>query len=132
MTDTNNDVVGTVDKFFAALFAGDVAECNALFTDDGVVWHNYDQQEQPKAEALAALAGLGQLNPTFEIVGRDIAGDTLVQRHVIRIALPGGNEASIPALQRISCVGGRIQRIDEYMDSAQMGAAMAALQAPAS
>jgi ketosteroid isomerase-like protein len=127
----HRDVQTTVDKFFAALATGDQATCQALFTDDAVVWHNYTQQEQPKSDALAALAGLAALQARFDIVGRDFADNTCVQRHVVRMSLPNGEVAAIPAIQRISCVDGRIQRIDEYMDSAQMMAAMQALQAGA-
>jgi ketosteroid isomerase-like protein len=124
-----DDVTSIVDQFFGALLTGDQATCEALFTDDGVVWHNYSQVEQPKSEAIAELAGLAMVNPTFEMVGRDILPDGLVQRHVIHISVPDGGTVSIPAIQRVTVSGGRISRIDEYMDSAQMGAAMQALQA---
>jgi ketosteroid isomerase-like protein len=129
MTDTQTSAADIVDRFFGALFTGDQATCQALFHDDGVVWHNYDQVEQPKNDALAALAGVAALNPQFELVGRDVIADGLVQRHVIHIALPQGGKVSIFAVQRIAISDGRISRIDEYMDSAQLGAAMQALQA---
>lgn len=129
MADSHNDVQATVDKFFTALATGDHATCEALFTDDAVVWHNYTQQEQPKSEALAALAGLAQMRAEFQVVGRDFTDDTCIQRHVVRVTLPNGEAAAIPAIQRISFSGRRIRRIEEYMDSAQMAAAMQALQA---
>ncbi|MDT7701268.1 MAG: hypothetical protein QOJ30_3593 [Pseudonocardiales bacterium] len=128
MSETGTDVLTIVERFFTALQNGDIATCEELFTDDGVIWHNYDRIEQPKAEALAALGGLAGLRPTFEIVGRDVLPDGCVQRHVVQVSLPNG-DAAIPAMQRISCVNGRISRIEEYMDSAQMAAAMQALHA---
>ena len=124
-----NDVQATVDRFYGALMSGDAQGCLQAFTEDAVIWHNYDQTEQPAAEAIAQLAGLAALNPTFEMVGRDVVGDAMIQRHVTHLALPNGATASIPAIQRITVTGGRISRIEEYMDSAQMGAAMQALQA---
>src|ERR1700728_3357696 len=108
MVENHNDVLATVQKFFGALQSGDIAACEALFTDDGVVWHNYDQLDQPKSEALAALGGLAQLQPQFEVVGRDIVDDVCVQRHVVHVVLGDGQVASIPAIQRISCADGRI------------------------
>jgi ketosteroid isomerase-like protein len=129
MADEHNDVAATVDKFFTALATGDQTTCEALFTDDAVVWHNYTQQELPKSEALAALAGLAHMRAEFHIVGRDFTDDTCIQRHIVRVTLPNGDVAAIPAIQRISLSGGRIRRIEEYMDSAQMAAAMQALQA---
>lgn len=129
MADNHQDVLATVEKFVAALGTGDAGSLDALFTPDAVIWHNYDQVGQPAREALAALAGLAALQPRYEIAGRDVVDDACVQRHVVHITLPGGQPAAIPAMQRISVVDGQIRRIDEYMDSAQMAAAMQALQA---
>lgn len=129
MTDNHHDVLSTVDKFVEALSTGDAAGLDALFTDDAVIWHNYDQVGQPAREALAALAGLGALQPRYEIAGRDVVDGACIQRHVVHVTLPGGQSASIPAIQRIAMTDGRIRRIDEYMDSAQMAAAVQAMQA---
>jgi ketosteroid isomerase-like protein len=129
MTDNHHDVLSTVEKFVEALSTGDAACLDALFTDDAVIWHNYDQVGQPAREALAALAPLAALQPRYEIAGRDVVDGACIQRHVVHITLPGGEPASIPAIQRIALADGRIQRIDEYMDSAQMAAAIQAMQA---
>jgi ketosteroid isomerase-like protein len=129
MTDNHHDVLSTVDKFVEALSTGDAARLDALFTDDAVIWHNYDQVGQPAREALAALAPLAALQPRYEIAGRDVVEGACIQRHVVHITLPGGEPASIPAIQRIAMADGRIRRIDEYMDSAQMAAAIQAMQA---
>jgi len=132
MASNHNDVQATVEKFFSALAVGDRATCEELFTDDAVIWHNYDQLDQPKSEALQALSGLAQLRPQFDLVGRDFTDDgSCVQRHVVRLTLPDGEAAAIPAIQRIYFLEGRIRRIEEYMDSAQMAAAVQALQAGA-
>jgi ketosteroid isomerase-like protein len=129
MTDNHHDVLSTVDKFVEALSTGDAARLDALFTDDAVIWHNYDQVGQPAREALAALAPLAALQPRYEIAGRDVVDGACIQRHVVHITLPGGEPASIPAIQRIAMADGRIRRIDEYMDSAQMAVAIQAMQA---
>jgi ketosteroid isomerase-like protein len=129
MANDHQDVLSTVDKFVEALSTGDAASLDALFTDDAVIWHNYDQVSQPVAAALAALAGLAALQPRYEIAGRDVVDGACIQRHVVHVTLPGGESAAIPAIQRISLADGRIRRIDEYMDSAQMAAAMQAMQA---
>jgi ketosteroid isomerase-like protein len=129
MTDNHHDVLSTVDKFVEALSTGDAASLDSLFTDDAVIWHNYDQAGQPAREALAALAPLAALQPRYEIAGRDVVDGACIQRHVVHVTLPGGEPASIPAIQRIAMANGRIQRIDEYMDSAQMAAAIQAMQA---
>ncbi|HEV7854823.1 MAG TPA: nuclear transport factor 2 family protein [Mycobacterium sp.] len=129
MAENHHDVLATVDKFVNALATEDAGTLDALFTDDAVVWHNYDQVGQPAREALAALAGLAALQPRFEVVGRDVVDTVCIQRHVVHITLPGAEAASIPVIQRISVADRRIRRIDEYTDSAQMVAAVQALQA---
>jgi ketosteroid isomerase-like protein len=129
MTDSHHDVLSTVDQFVDALSAGDAARLDALFTDDAVIWHNYDQMGQRAKDSLAALAALAALQPRYEIVGRDVVDGACIQRHVVHVTLPGGQSASIPAIQRISLADGRIRRIEEYMDSAQMAAAVQAIQA---
>jgi ketosteroid isomerase-like protein len=129
MADNHHDVLSTVDKFVEALSTGDAAGLDALFTDDAVIWHNYDQVGQPAMEALAALASLAALQPRYEIAGRDVVDGACIQRHVVHITLPGGESAAIPAIQRIALADGRIRRIDEYMDSGQMAAAVQAMQA---
>jgi hypothetical protein len=127
----HNDVQATVDKFFSALAAGDLATCEELFTDDAVVWHNFDQLEQSKSDALAALSGFAHVQPEFDIIGRDFVGSTCIQRHVVRLSLPNGSMVTMPAIQRICCLQGRISRIDEYLDSAHLGPVVQALQAGA-
>lgn len=129
MADNHHEVLSTVDKFVDALSTGDAAGVGALFTDDAVIWHNYDQVGQPALEALAALAALAALQPRYEIAGRDVVDGACIQRHVVHLTLPGGESASIAAIQRISLAGGRIRRIDEYMDSAQMAPVVQAMQA---
>jgi ketosteroid isomerase-like protein len=128
MSDLDGEVFRTVQRFFSALQDGDMATCGELFTDDAVIWHNYDRAEQPKDEALAALGGLAHLRPKFDIVARELLPGGCVQQHVVQVSLPSGGTAAIPAVQRIYCDDGRITRIEEYMDSAQMIAAMRAMQ----
>jgi ketosteroid isomerase-like protein len=129
MADSQQNVSSTVDRFVDALSTGDAGTLHELFADDAVIWHNYDQLAQPAAAALGALAGLAALRPRYEIIGRDVVDSACIQRHVVHLTLPGGQAASIPAIQRISVSDGLIRRIDEYMDSAQMLAAVQALQA---
>src|ERR1700761_9352686 len=114
MTESHHDVLSTMDQFVDALSAGNAAGLDALFTDDAVIWHNYDQVGQPANEALAALAALAALQPRYEIVGRDVVDGACIQRHVVHVTLPGGQSAAIPAIQRISLADGRIRRIEEY------------------
>lgn len=120
-------LLAALDGFFGALEHGDIGRCKTYFTDDAVIWHNYDQLEHPKDLALDALAHIAYLNPRFEVGGRDLLGNTCFQRHTVVLQLPQGRVVRFPAMQRIEFVGNRIARIDEYLDSAQIAAAADAL-----
>ncbi len=113
----------TVAAFFAALERGDFDYCSTLFTDDAVIWHNYEQREQSSAAALSELAALAPTTLRFEIVGRDLADDVCFQRHVVHLSGAGGASAQFPAIQRIELQDSLIRRIDEYLDPAAMIAA---------
>ena len=117
-----NPTASTVAAFHAALERGDFEHCSTLFTDDAVIWHNYDQREQSSADALSELARVPALLH-FEVVGRDLVGDTCVQRHIVHLCGPGGVTAQFPAIQRIELRDGLIARIDEYLDPAAVAAA---------
>ena len=128
MGSSHDEIAGVVDRFFEALSDGDLGTCGGLMSDDALVWHNYDQAEQPKADALGALGFLTMLKPEFRITRRDFLDDGCVQQHVAVIAFPDGTTIEVPAIQRISVNGGRITRVEEYMDSAAMGAVMGKAQ----
>jgi ketosteroid isomerase-like protein len=125
---SQDEITAVVSGFFEALGSGDLATCDALMADDALVWHNYDQAEQPKAEALGALGFLTLLTPEFRITKRDFLADGCVQQHVAVIAFPDGVTFEVPAIQRIYVDSGRITRVEEYMDSAAMGAVMGKAQ----
>jgi ketosteroid isomerase-like protein len=122
------EVLATVDRFYAALEACDLPTCEQIFTDDAVVWRCVDRIERSKAEALAEVAGMLQ-HVHFEIVRRYVVPDGCVQQHVVSATNPAG-ETEIPAVHRICCEGGRISRIEEYFDSAQIAAFAEQLAAP--
>jgi ketosteroid isomerase-like protein len=109
-------------RFFAAVPAGDVATLESLYADDAVVWHNYDQIGQTRAENLATLGALHRVlaDWRYEEVRRDVLADGFVQQHVLRATAPGG-ALEVPAMMRVWCADGRITRIDEYLDTGQLG-----------
>ncbi len=128
MTDGEHQILDVVGNFFDALENGDLGACHDIMADDAVIWHNYDQIEQAKSEALASLGFLTSLKPHFRIVRRDLLPDGCVQQHVAEIRFPDGSEIDVPAIERIYCAAGRITRIEEYMDSAPMGEVMRKVQ----
>ena len=58
----------------------------------------------------------------YEEVRRHITPSGFVQQHVLRGNAPNGKALEIPACILCTVVNGRITRLDEYLDSAQLGA----------
>lgn len=120
-----------IDRFFAALEAGDIDTVRAIYAPDAVIWHNDDLLEQSVEDNLRVLAGLHKVvsGLRYEIVRRAALEDGVIQQHVLHGTLPGGQEVTLHAAMYIQVRDGHISRIDEYLDSAQRSAIRAAREA---
>jgi ketosteroid isomerase-like protein len=136
MTATNagEDAVAIVERFFAALEAGDTDLLARLYTPDARIWHNDASGEQGVEDNLRVLRGLHAVVSGLHYdVGRRFPMDGgVVQQHVLRGTLPDGSAVAMPAAMFLYVEGGQVRRIEEYLDSAQAApirAARAALTA---
>lgn len=122
---TNTEIEELADRFMNAVAAGDVATVEAIYADDATIWHNFDKLDQSKAENIATLKGLHRslTNFRYEEIRRTIVPDGYYQQHVLRAAAKNG-ELDLPAALRVYVADGRITRVEEYLDTAQVGAAM--------
>jgi len=120
MADT--DPLEVADRLFAAIEAGDVDGVAALYADDAVIWHNNDGVEQSPAENLRVLGWLVRhcRDVRYTDVRRSRTDTGFVQQHVLRLTSPAGEALALPACLVVGVDGGRITRIDEYLDSAQV------------
>jgi ketosteroid isomerase-like protein len=111
------------NRFFAAIEAVDATTLDALYTPDAVVWHNYDNVEQPRADNIAMLASFPRMFREFRYaqIRRQFFPGGFVQQHVCRGVKVGGESFAVPNCMVVSVRGGRICRIDDYFDSAQDG-----------
>jgi ketosteroid isomerase-like protein len=104
-------------RFFAAIERGDLEAVRELYAPDVVVWHGFDQREKTREENLAMLAAAIDANGPLrydELRLAPIPGG-FVQQHVVR-----GRALVLPAVVVCSVANGRITRLDEYFDSAQV------------
>lgn len=112
-------------RFFAAVEAGDIDLVRDLYDDDVTVWHNYDEIDQTKAQSLRSLRWF---TTTFRLryveVRRELLSDGFWQQHVT-VASHGDDTIRVPASLRVFCRGGKIARIEEYLDPAPVNAALA-------
>ena len=133
MTATNagEDAVAIVERFFAALEAGDTDLLARLYTPDARIWHNDASGEQGVEDNLRVLRGLHAVVSGLRYdVGRRFPMDGgVVQQHVLRGTLPDGSAVAMPAAMFLYVEGGRVRRIEEYLDSAQAAPIRAARSA---
>ena len=123
---TEESILGTLDRFFAAIEARDIDTVEALYADDIQVFHNWTQRTIGKEAAVDVLRGAGRVaGLRYEIVSRHVGDGFVAQRHVLHGSVPGGPLA-VPVCIVIEVAGGLITRIYEYLDSA----AIAVLGAP--
>lgn len=120
---TPADIDALADRIFRAIETGDEATVAALWADDVVVWHNFDQKEQTKVQNLATLHWLTTncSELAYTDVRRDLLPDGFAQQHVLRGKAPNGRPFTVPAMLRVTVSEGLVARIDEYLDSAQTG-----------
>ena len=109
------------NRFFDAIERVDRQALEDSYTADAVVWHNYDNVEQPRDENIAMLMNFPQFFKSFKYtdVRRSFFEGGFVQQHVCRGVKVNGESFAVPNCMVVTVRGGRIARIDDYFDSAQ-------------
>ncbi len=94
----------------------------AIYAPDARIWHNNDQVTQDVAQNLAVLGWVTKniASLRYEEVRRHVTPSGFVQQHVLRGTAPNGKPLEVPACILCSVANGRITRLDEYLDSAQL------------
>jgi ketosteroid isomerase-like protein len=112
------------DRFFAAIPKGDLETVRAIYAPDALIWHNNDQTTQSVEQNLQVLGWVTKniASLRYEEVRRYVTPSGFVQQHVLRGTAPNGKPLEVPACILCTVVNGRITRLDEYLDSAQLAA----------
>jgi ketosteroid isomerase-like protein len=108
------------DRLVAAIAAGDVEGVRSIYASDATIWHNFDQRDQSPDENLLTLVDLHRRasNLQYTEIRRFVAPDGFVQQHVLTGDARGG-PLKMPAMIRFWVEGGRITRLEEYLDTRQ-------------
>jgi ketosteroid isomerase-like protein len=116
------EILALADRFFGAIEAGDIEALREIYATDAVVWHNYDQVEQSLDENLVVLRWLtaNVASVRYVDIRRRVLDDGFVQQHVLTGHSPGG-PLTVPAMMLVQVSDGRITRIEEYLDTGQLG-----------
>lgn len=108
----------TVARLIDAIERGDTEDVAACYTEDARVWHNFDDADQTREENIAVLAWMCRTFPErrYEVLRREPIAGGVLQQHVLHLATADGERHAVPACLVVGLAGGRIRRIEEYMD----------------
>jgi ketosteroid isomerase-like protein len=123
-TPSMDDVLAVASRLFAAIEAGDIEIVRGLYDPDVEIWHNTDRAVQGRDDNLKVLAWLTRhlRDVRYTEVQRSAFEGGFVQRHVLVATNRAGRRVEVPACIVAAVHGGRIARLDEYLDSAAVAA----------
>jgi ketosteroid isomerase-like protein len=111
-------------RLFDCIEQGDVDGVAGCYAPELVVWHNFDGLDQPRDANLATLAGLiARISERrYEHRRLNMFEGGFVQQHVLTGVRKDGVRVSLPGVLVGQVRDGKISRLDEYLDSAQVAA----------
>jgi len=120
MTDAAHaaEMKALADRFFGAIEAGDIDGVSACYHPDAVIWHNDDGLETSPAQNLEVLASFVANVPKRVYANRrffPIDGG-FVQQHDTTLHVADGRVLVLPVCIVFQVDGGKIRRLDEYLD----------------
>lgn len=126
---TRADILSLAERFFAAIEDGDLSTVRDLYAPEASIWHNNDRTNQSREENLATLnAFIGaSRSRRYEITMREVFAGGFVQEHVLTAESHAGETFELPACIVCLAEHGRITRLAEYFDSAQVNELVAGM-----
>jgi ketosteroid isomerase-like protein len=119
-TDVRLDVA---NRLFGAIERGEYDTVDGMWADDVTVWHTGDSQDNDRVRALKVIRWFMNVTTSrsYEILDREYFDGGFVQQHILRASR--SDDVSIE--MRVCIVikvdaEGRITRVDEYFDPADM------------
>ncbi|KUI20453.1 DUF4440 domain-containing protein [Mycobacterium lehmannii] len=122
MTVAHDVVTDVADRLFAAIEAGDRDAISRLWHDDIVVWKVADR-DRDKDRALRVLHWFIDTTSQrrYQVIDRQLFDGGLVQQHILHATGHNGGVIAMRVGIIIKLgVDGRISRIDEYFDPAEI------------
>jgi ketosteroid isomerase-like protein len=111
-------------RLFDCIEQGDIDGVSGCYAAELVVWHNFDDLDQPREANLATLAGLvARIDERrYENRRLNVFEGGFVQQHVLTGVRRDGVRVSLPGILVGQVRGDKITRLDEYLDSAHVAA----------
>lgn len=116
------ETLAFADRYFRAIFSGDLATLRTLYARDAVIWHNNDRREISVEENLALVEWFAANLPDqkCEVVRREVLSNGFLQQDLLTATLPDGRPFSHTACVIVTLRDGLVARVEEYIDSAEM------------
>lgn len=118
-----DDIQAMATRFFDAIEQGDIETMVGSFTPDAEIWHNTDEKIVTPAQTAQALTGMVARIKDREYADRQLTTfpGGFVQQHVLKgRRVHDDGEVRLPCAIVCKVANGRITRLDEYFDSAQV------------
>lgn len=117
---TPEEIESFAAHFVDTVQRGDAEAMRACYAPDGVIWHNTDGVEQSIDDNIKVLKWFVETLPDrhYEVLRREVIPHGFVQQHILSATLPTGEPWKMDACVVVRMKDGKIQRLDEYIDSA--------------
>ncbi len=116
------DIRALAKRFFDSVETGDIDTLVACYAPDARIWHNTDGAEQTPAENARTLQGFVRAIAHRRYINRrlDVFDGGFVHRHDLEAVGADSVPRRLPACIVCQVTDGKITRLDEYFDSAQV------------
>ena len=124
MAMTEEGVLALADRFISAVAAGDLDTVRSIYAPDAVIWNNYLRKPQTVDENLVTLKWVTSnvKNMRYEEIRTITTSEGYVEQHMLRGTGPSGADLDLAACLIVEVDDGRITKLEEYFDSAALGA----------
>ena len=128
---SNQEFDTVIGRFNEAVEAADAAALQEIYSDELRAWHNFDNVTVSKSATIAALMELCRNGVRLRISCDEqfVVGNRGIRRQRVEARTPGGRCLVVHVALFVTVEGGRITRVDEYMDSKELDALGAAIAA---
>ena len=120
----DTEIRALAQRFFDAVEQGDIDAVHGCYAPEAKIWHNTDDTEQSRDDNARTLRGFVRLisNRVYANRRLQVFEGGFVQQHELTGVRADGAAVRLTACIVCQVADGRITRLDEYFDSAQVAA----------
>lgn len=117
------DTLEFARHFMDVLGEGDEQKARACMTEDARIWHNFDDHEQTVDENMRLLGWMKKQCRTrrYDITRLEEIEGGYLQQHILTMETNGGDVLKMHACVIVTLRGGKVAKIEEYLDPAAVG-----------